>query len=49
MDPEILSRVDMVLDAGKLKGGIGSTVIDVTCNPVKIIRQGEVSSDEIFI
>lgn len=48
LDPEILSRVDMVLDGGILKGGIGSTVVDVTCNPVKIVRQGEVASDEIF-
>ncbi|MBF0573933.1 MAG: threonylcarbamoyl-AMP synthase, partial [Desulfamplus sp.] len=47
--PEILSKVDMVLDAGTLKGGIGSTVVDLTCNPIKILRQGEIASSEIFL
>ncbi|MBF0377844.1 MAG: threonylcarbamoyl-AMP synthase [Desulfamplus sp.] len=46
--PEILSKVDMVLDAGTLKGGIGSTVVDLTCNPIKILRQGEIASSEIL-
>ncbi|MBF0202889.1 MAG: threonylcarbamoyl-AMP synthase [Desulfamplus sp.] len=48
LDPEILSKVDMVLDHGILKGGMGSTVVDVTCAPVKIIRQGEIGSHDIL-
>ncbi len=48
IDPEILNNVDMVLDAGTLKGGIGSTVVDVTCTPLKIIREGEVSREKVL-
>jgi len=47
LDPQILSRVDMVLDSGTLKGGIGSTVVDLTSDPVKVIREGAVAKDEI--
>ena len=38
---------DLILDAGHLKGGIGSTIVDVTCDPVRILRQGMVSSIKI--
>lgn len=48
LDPEILSRVDMVLDSGTLKGGVGSTVVDVTSDPVRIVREGQISSSEIL-
>ncbi|MBF0235044.1 MAG: L-threonylcarbamoyladenylate synthase [Desulfamplus sp.] len=48
LDPDILSQIDMVLDSGILKGGIGSTVVDVTCDPVKIVREGEISRDEVI-
>ncbi|MBF0469693.1 MAG: L-threonylcarbamoyladenylate synthase [Desulfamplus sp.] len=48
LDPHILSRVDMVLDSGILKGGIGSTVVDVTCDSVKIAREGQVSGHEVI-
>jgi len=48
LDPEILSSVDMVLDSGTLKGGIGSTVVDITSDPVRIVREGQISSDEII-
>lgn len=48
LDPEILSSVDMVLDSGTLKGGVGSTVVDVTSDPVRIVREGQISSDEII-
>ena len=37
------SRVDLILDGGKTKSPMGSTVIDVTCTPIKIIREGVVS------
>ena len=33
----------MVLDAGALVGGSGSTIVDVTCWPVKVIREGAVT------
>jgi len=44
----ILDGADMILDAGPLKGGAGSTIVDVTCNPVRILRQGMVAQTDIF-
>ena len=41
--PEIRCQADMVLDAGPLAGGPGSTIVDVTVWPVKMLRQGAVS------
>ena len=48
IEPEFLQGVDMILDAGRLKGGKGSTVVDVTVEPLRILRKGEVSEDDIF-
>jgi L-threonylcarbamoyladenylate synthase len=48
LDPAILTQIDLALDAGALEGGVGSTVVDVTGKKVRILREGIVSSDEIF-
>ena len=48
LDSRLLQGVDMVLDAGTLKGGCGSTVVDVTCTPPKVLRRGEVPEIEIL-
>lgn len=48
LNPAILNKVDLVLDAGSLSGGTGSTVVDVTCNKCRILREGTVSSEKIF-
>lgn len=48
LPPEIINSVDLVIDSGKLKGGTGSTVVDVTTDPPSIIREGEVSKNELF-
>ena len=48
LDTLIAERVDLILDAGRLKGGTGSTVVDVTESKPRILREGEVSSQEIF-
>jgi L-threonylcarbamoyladenylate synthase len=45
--PEILSQVNLVLDAGTLAGGAGSTVVDVTEWPVRVIREGAVPRQAI--
>lgn len=37
-----IEAVDLVLDAGELKTGIGSTVVDVTTDPPAVLREGEV-------
>jgi L-threonylcarbamoyladenylate synthase len=48
LDPLIVNQLDLILDAGPLKGGIGSTVIDVTVDPPKILREGAVSVEVIL-
>jgi L-threonylcarbamoyladenylate synthase len=47
LPPELLDGVDWVLDAGPLKGGIGSTVVDVTAAVPVILREGAVSRSEL--
>ncbi len=48
MNPNIIQKVDLVLDSGMLKGGTGSTVVDVTSKRPVILRRGEISAEEIF-
>ena len=48
LDFRVLQGVDMVLDAGTLKGGKGSTVVDVTQFPPKVLRQGEIGESKIL-
>jgi L-threonylcarbamoyladenylate synthase len=48
LDREMLTHVDLVLDAGVLGGGRGSTVVDVTVRPTRIVREGNVSADSIL-
>jgi L-threonylcarbamoyladenylate synthase len=48
LDSMILDRVDLVLDAGPLLGGAGSTVVDVTQNKCLIIRDGTISGEQVF-
>jgi L-threonylcarbamoyladenylate synthase len=47
LDPEIRRQVDMVVDAGNLAGGSGSTIVDVTCWPVRVVREGVVPRQAI--
>jgi len=44
---ELIQAVDLVLDAGSLKGGTGSTVVDITCDPPRILRSGAISPDMV--
>jgi L-threonylcarbamoyladenylate synthase len=48
VDPLIADKLDLILDAGPLKGGIGSTVIDVTHDFPKILREGAIPAKDIF-
>ena len=43
----IIDQADLVLDAGTLKGGMGSTIVDVTASCVTIIREGEITTSQI--
>lgn len=47
LDPAIRNAADLVLDAGTLKGGKGSSIVDITGPAVNIIREGEVRADRI--
>ena len=48
MDSLITDKLDLIIDVGALKGGTGSTVVDVTGDSPKILRQGAVSGKDIF-
>ncbi len=47
LDQHIRDQVDLVIDGGRLPGGEGSTVVDVTVNPPKIIREGAIRAEKI--
>ena len=47
MDHRILKHLDLILDAGPLKGGRGSTVVDATASFPAVLREGEVSAAQI--
>ncbi|MGD8262458.1 MAG: L-threonylcarbamoyladenylate synthase [Desulfobacterales bacterium] len=47
LEPQIIRQVDLVLDAGALKGGKGSTVVDVCNGNPRILREGELTAQEI--
>ncbi|MFH1065700.1 MAG: L-threonylcarbamoyladenylate synthase [Nanoarchaeota archaeon] len=40
-------RIDVIIDSGKTDIGISSTVLDMTVNPPKILRQGALSKEDI--
>ena len=44
----LMEKLDMVLDAGSLEGGMGSTIVDVSTKEVSVLREGVVSAREIF-
>jgi L-threonylcarbamoyladenylate synthase len=44
---QVLNSIDMVLDAGELAGGPGSTVVDVTGEGPLVLRQGAVPAGTI--
>jgi L-threonylcarbamoyladenylate synthase len=47
LDQHIRDQVDLVLDAGSLPGGAGSTVVDVTVEPPKVLREGAIGAEKI--
>lgn len=47
--PEIRERTDLILDAGPLKGGPGSTIVDVTGSYPVILREGSVPAKDICL
>lgn len=47
LDEGLAAEVDLILDAGTLEGGAGSTVVDVTRTPPVVLREGAVSAARI--
>jgi L-threonylcarbamoyladenylate synthase len=48
IDLSVAEKLALILDAGTLEGGIGSTVVDVTDKKPLIIREGRISKKDIF-
>ncbi len=48
LEPTVAQRLDLILDAGPLEGGQGSTVVDVTGGAPRILREGVVSKRAIL-
>lgn len=40
-------KVDLIVDSGNLPPSKGSTILDVTVTPPKIVRQGDVSGEDL--
>lgn len=41
------AAAELILDGGACPGGVPSTVVDVTCSPPRILREGPLSAPEI--
>lgn len=47
LPPAVAEKLDLIIDAGPLAGGPGSTVVDVTVDPPRVIRQGVVPASDL--
>lgn len=43
------NRVDLILDGGETEGGKGSTILDITVTPPRILRHGMVGQDVLRV
>lgn len=41
------SELDAVIDGGRVPGGIGSTVVDLTVSPARILREGPIDRETL--
>ena len=48
LSPGLVQKLDMVLDGGLLKGGVGSTVVDAMMDPPVVVREGAISKERLF-
>ena len=48
LQPTVTEQLDLILDAGPLRGGHGSTVVDVTGDLPRVLREGAVSKKDIL-
>ena len=47
VETELGGRIELILDGGRCPGGIPSTVLDLTTDPLAILRAGAITVDEI--
>ena len=47
VEHQLRGRIDLIVNGGKCPGGKESTIVDVTCEPPTILRQGIIPSHEI--
>ena len=45
---DIKDKVEMIIDGGRTEVGVESTVVDMTVDPPKILRQGAVCKAELL-
>ncbi|MFX1567264.1 MAG: L-threonylcarbamoyladenylate synthase [Promethearchaeota archaeon] len=45
---KILSPIDFIIDGGKSKSKVPTTIVDCTANEIKFLRIGEISEEEII-
>ncbi len=45
--PEVIGQVDLAINAGRSGSGRASTILDLTVEPPRIIRKGEIGKKEI--
>ena len=48
LPPAVTDQLDLILDAGPLEGGRGSTVVDASGKVPRVLREGVVSEKEIM-
>jgi L-threonylcarbamoyladenylate synthase len=48
LDETLKADADLILDAGPLVGGAGSTIVDVTTDAPVVLRQGAVPTQEVM-
>ncbi len=48
IDAGLLASAGAMLDAGNLPGGFPSTIVDVSIQPAKLVREGKIAPEEIF-
>lgn len=39
--------IDLIIDGGKTKGGEGSTILDITCDPALVLREGMIKKEDL--
>ena len=47
VEAQLNGRLALILDGGRVGGGVPSTVIDVSVDPPRVLRQGALAVDEI--